>query len=29
MKKTFYALVGWLALRLGRRYAGRKLRVGR
>ena len=29
MKKTFYALVGWLAWRAGRRRLGRKLRFGR
>ena len=29
MKKTFYAIVGWVALRVGRRYLGRKLRFGR
>jgi hypothetical protein len=29
MRKTFYALVGWFAWRIGRRYVGRKLRFGR
>jgi hypothetical protein len=27
MKKTFYAVVGWMAWRLGRRYLGGKLRI--
>jgi len=27
MRKAFYALVGWAALRVGRRYLGRKIRI--
>jgi hypothetical protein len=29
MRKTFYALVGWFAWRVGRRYLGSRLRFGR
>jgi hypothetical protein len=27
MKKTFYAIVGWMALRIGKRYLSRKLHL--
>ena len=27
MKKSFYALIGWLAVKYGRRYLERKLRT--